>query len=71
VRLAPALPALAVSCPQCGHAARLKSVEPHAILKMERHTFECPECGLPRSYTLSLMDGTDVGDASKVGAPPD
>jgi predicted RNA-binding Zn-ribbon protein involved in translation (DUF1610 family) len=68
VQLAPALPALAVSCPQCGQAARLKSVEPesHAVLRMERHTFECPECGLPRSYRLRLI-GTDAGGASTQG----
>jgi endogenous inhibitor of DNA gyrase (YacG/DUF329 family) len=57
VQLAPFLPAWSVPCPQCGRAACLKSVEPiepHAVLRMERHTFECGECGLPRSYTLDL-----------------
>ena len=58
----------ALSCPQCGHVARLKSIEPesHAVLRMERHTFECPDCGLPRSYRLRLIDA-DASGASAQG----
>jgi len=33
----------------------IKSVEPHPTTpKKEKHTFECRECGLPRTYVLSL-----------------
>jgi hypothetical protein len=29
-------------------------VEPHPVSEKENHTFECRECGLPRTYTLKL-----------------
>jgi hypothetical protein len=33
---------------------RIKSVEPHPVSEKESHTFECRECGLPRTYTMKL-----------------
>jgi hypothetical protein len=53
-QLAPSLPATSVRCPQYGHAARIKSVEPHPLLAIERHIFECQECGLPRTYIYTF-----------------
>jgi hypothetical protein len=33
----------------------IKLVEPHpAAPKKEKHTFECKECGLPRTYAIKL-----------------
>jgi predicted RNA-binding Zn-ribbon protein involved in translation (DUF1610 family) len=54
VQSAPSLTASSVPCPQCGQATRIKLVEPHPVSALESHTFECRECGLPRSYTLEL-----------------
>jgi predicted RNA-binding Zn-ribbon protein involved in translation (DUF1610 family) len=41
-------------CPQCGEDARIKLIEPHSVSGKERRTFECQECGLPRTYTVTL-----------------
>ena len=40
-------------CPQCEAAMRIKVVEPDLKDPLkERHEFECPECGLPRTYLV-------------------
>jgi predicted RNA-binding Zn-ribbon protein involved in translation (DUF1610 family) len=50
----PSITAASVPCPQCGQVTRIKSVEPHPVSEKESHTFECRECGLPRTYTMKL-----------------
>jgi predicted RNA-binding Zn-ribbon protein involved in translation (DUF1610 family) len=42
------------ACPQCGEAAWIKSIVPHLDAEKEDRTFECEECGLPRTYTVEL-----------------
>jgi len=58
IRLAqpsPSIRAASVPCPQCGELTTIKLVEPHPTLSAkEKHTFECRECGLPRTYVLEL-----------------
>ena len=40
---------------RCGKPMDIKLVEPHPTLfNKEKHTFECSECGFPRTYTISL-----------------
>jgi hypothetical protein len=54
--------AMSSRCPQCFSCMRLKATqldERHA--KLEWRTFECEECGLPRTYAV-------LGD--KMGNPP-
>ena len=43
-----------VACPQCGEAAPIKSIVPRAESEREDRTFECRECGLPRTYSMKL-----------------
>jgi len=50
----PSITAASISCPQCGQAARIKLVEPDPVSDAERHTFQCEECGLRRTYTVKL-----------------
>jgi predicted RNA-binding Zn-ribbon protein involved in translation (DUF1610 family) len=50
----PSMTATWMVCPQCGEAARIKSIVPHARSEKEDRTFECRECGLPRTYTIEL-----------------
>jgi predicted RNA-binding Zn-ribbon protein involved in translation (DUF1610 family) len=50
----PPITATSFACPQCGEAARIKSIEPHPASEAEKRTFECRECGLPRTYTVKL-----------------
>jgi predicted RNA-binding Zn-ribbon protein involved in translation (DUF1610 family) len=54
VQSPPSITAISFVYPQCGEAARIKSIEPHSASDMERRTFECRECGLPRTYTVTL-----------------
>lgn len=51
----PAVSASLFPCPQCGEAARIKLIEPHPAAPQENRTFECSECGLPRTYTVELI----------------
>jgi predicted RNA-binding Zn-ribbon protein involved in translation (DUF1610 family) len=50
----PSMTATWTACPQCGKAARIKSIVPHLVSEKEDRTFECQECGLPRTYTMEL-----------------
>jgi predicted RNA-binding Zn-ribbon protein involved in translation (DUF1610 family) len=51
----PSITACSVDCPQCGAAMRIKLVEPDPTSsEKEKHTFECEECGLPRTYLMTL-----------------
>jgi predicted RNA-binding Zn-ribbon protein involved in translation (DUF1610 family) len=50
----PSMTATSAACPQCGEAARIKSIVPHPASEKEDRTFECQECGLPRTYTMEL-----------------
>jgi len=58
LRLVPSLPSITATstpCPQCGEPMDIKLVEPHpTVSKKEKHTFECKECGLPRTYIMKL-----------------
>jgi predicted RNA-binding Zn-ribbon protein involved in translation (DUF1610 family) len=51
-RTRPSMTATWASCPQCGAAARIKSIVPRLGSEQEDRTFECQECGLPRTYTM-------------------
>jgi predicted RNA-binding Zn-ribbon protein involved in translation (DUF1610 family) len=53
-QLLPSITAASFSCPQCGQAMHIKSIEPHPVSEKENHTFQCQECGLPRTYTIKL-----------------
>ena len=53
-RTVPSVMATWAACPQCGEAARIKSIVPHPGSEKEDRTFECQECGLPRTYTMEL-----------------
>jgi uncharacterized Zn finger protein len=47
--------ATSTPCPQCGEPTDIKLVEPHPTdFEKEKHTFECKECGLPRTYIMQL-----------------
>jgi hypothetical protein len=47
--------AASTPCPQRGEPMDIKLVEPHpTVSKREKHTFECKECGLPRTYIINL-----------------
>jgi uncharacterized Zn finger protein len=47
--------ATSTPCPQCGEPTDIKLVEPHPTdFEKEEHTFECKECGLPRTYIMQL-----------------
>jgi predicted RNA-binding Zn-ribbon protein involved in translation (DUF1610 family) len=48
----PSMTATWAVCPQCGRSAWIKSIAPHPGSEKEDHTFECEECGLPRTYTM-------------------
>ena len=51
----PSLTDTSVRCPQCGEQMYIKLVVPDpAIITKERHTFDCGECGLVRSFTIKL-----------------
>ena len=55
VQPSPSITAASAPCPQCGEAMDIKLVEPHPMLsKKEKRTFECKECGLPRTYIMKL-----------------
>jgi predicted RNA-binding Zn-ribbon protein involved in translation (DUF1610 family) len=54
VAIWPSMTATWTACPQCGEAARIKSIVPHPASEKEDRTFECQECGLPRTYTIEL-----------------
>jgi predicted RNA-binding Zn-ribbon protein involved in translation (DUF1610 family) len=54
VRTRPSMTATWAACPQCGKAARIKSIVPRSGSEKEDRTFECQECGLPRTYTVEL-----------------
>jgi predicted RNA-binding Zn-ribbon protein involved in translation (DUF1610 family) len=58
LRLVQPLPSVtetSTPCPQCGQPMDIKLVEPHPTeFNKETHTFECTECGLPRTYLLNL-----------------
>jgi hypothetical protein len=57
----PSPTATSAPCPQSGELMRIKLVTPHpATLTKEKHTFECGECGLVRSFMLeTLAEGDD------------
>jgi hypothetical protein len=49
----PALKATSLRCPQCLSYARLQLVQPDPNREGgEWRTFECEECGLPRTYAV-------------------
>jgi hypothetical protein len=55
VQSLPSITATSAPCPQCGKPTDTKLVEPHPmVFNKEKHTFECRECGLPRTYTIRL-----------------
>jgi predicted RNA-binding Zn-ribbon protein involved in translation (DUF1610 family) len=54
VAIWPSMTAAWTACPQCGEAAWIKSIVPHPASEKEDRTFECEECGLPRTYTIEL-----------------
>jgi predicted RNA-binding Zn-ribbon protein involved in translation (DUF1610 family) len=54
VKSLPSMTATSMVCPQCGETARIKSIVPHPVRETEHRTFECRECGLPRTYTVDL-----------------
>lgn len=54
ITTSPSMTATWAACPQCGEAARIKSIVPHPASEKEDRTFECEECGLPRTYTIEL-----------------
>jgi predicted RNA-binding Zn-ribbon protein involved in translation (DUF1610 family) len=54
VRMMPSATATWVACPQCGEAAPIKSIVPCLESEREDRTFECRECGLPRTYSMKL-----------------
>jgi predicted RNA-binding Zn-ribbon protein involved in translation (DUF1610 family) len=54
VAIWPSMTATWAACPQCGEAAWIKSIVPHPASEREYRTFECQECGLPRTYTIEL-----------------
>jgi uncharacterized Zn finger protein len=55
IQPSPSIIATSAPCPQCGEPMDLKLVEPHPMdPKKEKHTFECKECGLPRTYIMKL-----------------
>jgi hypothetical protein len=50
------LEATSLRCPQCRSYASLKIVEPDPRRHGgELRTFECEECGLPRTYYVPLV----------------
>jgi predicted RNA-binding Zn-ribbon protein involved in translation (DUF1610 family) len=54
IAIRPSMTAAWAACPQCGEAAQIKSIVPHPASEKEDRTFECRECGLPRTYTVEL-----------------
>jgi predicted RNA-binding Zn-ribbon protein involved in translation (DUF1610 family) len=55
VQSSPSINATLAPCPQCGGPMKIKSVEPHPkVSKKENHTFQCSECGFPRTYVMKL-----------------
>jgi predicted RNA-binding Zn-ribbon protein involved in translation (DUF1610 family) len=56
VQSSPSITATSAPCPQCGEPMDIKLVEPHpTVSKKEKHTFECRDCGLPRTYIIKLI----------------
>jgi len=54
VQSLPPMTAVSFACPQCGEPARLIAIEPHPVIpQTENRTFECRECGLPRTYIVT------------------
>jgi predicted RNA-binding Zn-ribbon protein involved in translation (DUF1610 family) len=43
-----------IVCPQCGQEASIKRIEPDPVAFRENHTFQCDECGLPRTYSVAI-----------------
>jgi predicted RNA-binding Zn-ribbon protein involved in translation (DUF1610 family) len=64
VRVMPSVTATWTACPQCGEAAPLKSIVPRPESEREDRTFECRECGLPRTYTIQLKRSKSTPRAS-------
>jgi predicted RNA-binding Zn-ribbon protein involved in translation (DUF1610 family) len=55
VHSSPSINATSAPCPQCGGPMNIKLVEPHPTAsKKENHTFQCSECGFPRTYVMKL-----------------
>jgi predicted RNA-binding Zn-ribbon protein involved in translation (DUF1610 family) len=54
LRSALSITAARITCPQCGHAAHIKWIEPDPVALRENHTFQCEECGLPRTYSIAV-----------------
>jgi ribosomal protein S14 len=55
IQPSPSITATSTPCPQCGEPTDIKLVEPHPTdFEKEEHTFECKECGLPRTYIMQL-----------------
>src|ERR1700674_2973466 len=55
IQPSPSITATSTPCPQCGELMHIKLVEPHPTdCEIEKHTFECNECGLPRTYIMQL-----------------
>ena len=51
----PSITATSVRCPQCGEQMYIKLVVPDPTFSTkEKHTFECGECGLVRTFTMKL-----------------
>ena len=59
----PPSPTATISCcPQCAATMRIKLIEPDLKdPRKTRHVFECPECGLPRTYFNYLRKATQPG----------
>jgi hypothetical protein len=54
----PGLDATVFQCPQCRSCAKLKVLQAHPRFReCEWRTFECDECGLPRTYAVSKVLG--------------
>jgi hypothetical protein len=43
-----------ITCPQCGQQASIKRIEPDPVAPRENRTFQCEECGLPRTYSIAI-----------------
>jgi predicted RNA-binding Zn-ribbon protein involved in translation (DUF1610 family) len=51
----PSITSTFATCPQCGEMMGIKFVEPHpTVVDHENHIFECNECGLSRTYLMTL-----------------
>jgi predicted RNA-binding Zn-ribbon protein involved in translation (DUF1610 family) len=54
VQSTPSVTAVRIICPQCGQAAHIKRIEPDPMACKENNTFQCEECGLPRTYSIAV-----------------